>query len=387
MTNRTNKLVCFNRYPVLIVVGLLVLTASGPAVGGNRIRDIARPLGEITNKLVGQGVVTGLDGTGDGGDALIKARALMTGLQNLGSPPGAIEELKNAKNVAIVWVTAELPRYGIRSGGKIDVTVSSIYNAKSLAGGVLMMTPMISYHLSDERVYAWAQGPVSIPGSDHNTSGVVKGGAVMEEDLLYDFIDYDVDGNAFFDLILDDKHSGFRAADAIALLINEETSPPEVDQQANYLDSDTSIRRIAKAYSPETIRVNIPDKQAHDPISFIGRVMDFPVGDFPDPEATVSINERNGTIAITGNVEIAPGILHVNGLAIRIVEPKPQPQPGMPVISQTEWARFNPASESVTTLDDLTATLDQLNVPVQQKIYAIYALHSSGLLRARIITE
>ncbi|MCK5272877.1 MAG: flagellar basal body P-ring protein FlgI, partial [Sedimentisphaerales bacterium] len=107
----------------------------------------------------------------------------------------------------------------------------------------------------------------------------------------------------------------------------------------------------------------------------ISQVMRMVV-DLPDPEATIVINERTGTIAITGNVEITPCSVTVTGLMIRI-DPQIKPQ-------QTQWSKFDTIKEGTAKLDDLITALDQLNVSLKQKVDAIYALKDAGSLRARI---
>ena len=114
--------------------------------------------------------------------------------------------------------------------------------------------------------------------------------------------------------------------------------------------------------------------------------MNLPV-DLPEPEAVVVINKKTGVIVITGNVEIAPVIVHVNNLSIRIIEPEPIPRPGQPVVSQTEWTKFDTADGGDVKLQQLIDALDQLNVPVQDKINAIYEINRAGALRASIRTE
>ena len=101
----------------------------------------------------------------------------------------------------------------------------------------------------------------------------------------------------------------------------------------------------------------------------------------------VVVNERTGTIAITGNVEIAPVIVHVNGLSIQVVEPEPEPRPGQPVVSETEWTHLDTTDSVTVKISELIDALDQLSVPVREKIHALYALQRAGALRARIITE
>ena len=374
MKNRTNNLTHIHGLLTLFIMALVIVTSAIPAGGLTRIRDIARPLGERTNKLWNWGLVMGLNGKGDGGDVLITARPLMTMLQKMGNPPLHLDELKNAKNVALVIVTAELPRNGVCSGDEIDIKVSCMGKASSLDGGILVMAPLRSANHSDNTIYAWAQGQVSIPNTDNPTTGIIKNGAVMEIDFLHNFVDQDVNGRSYFDLIIDEDLAGWQTAYEIALRINDINAPSAL-QAGSGLDIGADVQSIAVAHDPRNIRIYIPEKRAGNPAGFISQVMRMVV-DLPDPEATIVINERTGTIAITGNVEITPCSVTVTGLMIRI-DPQAKAQ-------QTQWSKFDTTKEDTAKLDDLIAALDQLNVSVKQKIDAIYALQAAGSLRARI---
>ena len=105
----------------------------------------------------------------------------------------------------------------------------------------------------------------------------------------------------------------------------------------------------------------------------------------PDPKAVIVINQDAGTIAITGSVEIAPVIVHVNGLQIRVVKPQPQPTPNQPIVSQTQWSKFDTGNSGGVKINQLMNALDQLNVPVQDKINVLYAIKDAGALRANIM--
>ncbi|MBN2212023.1 MAG: flagellar basal body P-ring protein FlgI [Sedimentisphaerales bacterium] len=370
----------------VLIVAAVVSTGSKSAWGLTRIRDIARPLGERNNKLIGQGLVVGLKGTGDGGDSLVTMKMLQVCLQKLGSP-AEVSELKNAKNAAIVVVTADLGRNGIRNGDKIDVQVSSLYNAKSLEGGMLIVTHLRSMSYADDRVYAVAQGPITIPNAQTPTVGVVPGGADVEENYLHRYVNVDArTGRASFTLVLDDEQANFQTAKTIAMIINEEITAPGGRLSAENLAAEMAQEPTAYVIDPKNIEVLIPPKLADNPALFIARVLNMQV-DLPDPEAAVVINEKTGTIAITGNVQIAPSIVHVNGLMIRIVEPAPQPQPGAPLVQESQWTTFDTTGSKGVDIQTLIDALDRLNVPTKEKISALYELQTLGALRARIISR
>jgi flagellar P-ring protein FlgI len=358
-----------------------VLMMCRPASGLTRIRDIARPLGERTNKLTGHGIVVGLNGTGDGGDSLVALRPMMAMIEKMGNQALNVEELKNAKNFAYVVVTAELGRNGVRNGDKIDVQVHSVLNAKSLEGGTLLLTFLRSNNFEDDRVLAIAQGPIRISDSQNLRTGVIKGGADIEPDFFHQYIDHDDrTGRSYFTLVLNDDIASFELAKTIAEVINDETLPPDSEAKEVFAEP------TAYVLDPRNIKVMIPEKQVETKAQFIARVLNL-LFELPDPEACIVVNERTGTIAITGNVEIAPSIIHVNGLSIQVINPPAKPQPDRPVVTQTQWTQFDTTGAAAAKLSELIKAMDQLNVPVQQKINAIYALERTGALRAKIVKE
>jgi len=387
-SSKQNNWAYRSRQGVVITASVLaVLLMTAPALGMSKIRDVARPLGERNNKLWGLSLVVGLNGTGDGGDMLPMARPLLTMLQNMGNPPTTVEELKDVKNVAVVAVSAELDRNGTANGDKIDVVGSSLGKAKSLAGGVLIPAPLRSLNRMDDSIYAWAEGEISLPDPKHGTAGMIKGGAVMEFDLVHNYVEYDeAAGVHRFDLILDEDQANFQSARKIAMAIDTMNTVPGAELAENFDEAAMAAQRTAFAITPRMVRVIVPRTQAQHPADYIARVLELNV-ELPNPEATIAINEKTGTIAITGNVEIAACTVHVDGLLIRIVDPEPKGQPGQPVVSQTQWSKFGNEEDERSNIEDLIDALDQLNVPVREKINAIYALRDAGVLRARIKTE
>lgn len=365
------------RFAHLSLMAIVLLSVTQPVRALTRIRDIARPLGERTNRLWATSLVVGLNGTGDGSDISVTSRSLAGMLQNLGDQTVA-EELRNVKNVALVYVTAELGRNGFRDGDVIDVQVASLGNAQDLTGGRLIPTPLQGYDRADDRLYAWAQGPIIIPDKDQPTTGVIKGGAVLESDFLFDYIYYDEKGQPFFTLVIDEDQASLQTSKQIAMIIEDELMAPG--------EKLGLVPPIAIPLDGKNIQVMVPSQLAKNPTRYMARVMNMQV-ELPEPEACVWINERTGTIGFTANVEIAPVVVHVDGMSIRIINPEPVPTPEQPVVTQSQWGRFDTRDNSGVKIDQLITALDQLSVPVEGKINAIYALQSMGALRARLITD
>jgi len=368
-----------------VVVFFLVVVLSSQAFGLTRIRDIARPLGERDNALTGLGLVVGLKGTGDGGDVLVMARPLLTMLQKLGNPPVSLNDLRSVKNVALVSISAKLGRNGAHNGDKIDVTVSAIGKASSLAGGFLFPVPLQSTDIENDSVYAWADGPITIPDEDYPTTGKVANGGVVEVDFQHNYVCRDeVSGKYYFDLVIEDDQANWQTAKAIATEIKDINTVPGAGMMENVAAEDRSVT----VFGPRTIRVWIPDSQikSQNYAGYIGRIMGLTVN-LPDPEATIVINEKAGVIVITANIDISPCAVTVEGMNIRIITPKPVPQADKPIMTESEWAKYDTAGENTAEINALIEALDQLRRPVKQKMDVIYELKKAGALRARIKVE
>jgi flagellar P-ring protein precursor FlgI len=367
------------KHDILIVLLVFGLTGSF-ALAQTRVRDIARPLGERTNYFEGMGLVTGLNGTGDGDDALGTLRPMVELHNNMGNPVN-IEDLDGG-NIALVLISARISHNGARNGDQIDVQVQSTNGAKSLKGGRLFATPLRSNSHLDNTVYAMAEGLVTIPNDEVPTAGLVKGGAIIETDIFYNYItQYDNrEEGGYFTLVLDDEHANFQVARIVRMEIEAEFAPPG--------DAIASAAHLPQVYvqDPKNIQITIPPSQLDKAPMLIARVMDLPI-ELPLPEAKVVVNQRTKTIAITGNVEIAPVVVYVDGLTITVINPEPRPNPQQPQVSRSEWASFDTHRTENVKLNDLISALDRLNVSAQGKINAIFEIKRASCLLARLITE
>lgn len=358
----------FRRKAVRAIAMAAIIGLAASSAQAVRIGDVTHLKGQRINKLVGMGLVIGLNGTGDGGKYLPAIRPLAAMLTQYANPVVSLDELKNAKNVALVMVEATLPQYGAREGDRIDVQVSSIGAAKSLIGGRLLITPLQGPHKADQRIYALASGPLHVPDTNVPTTAVVSHGATLEADIIYHYVDQDR-----LTLVLDDAHASWAMANAIAQMIMEESSEPG------------RLSGIAKAVDPKNVVVQIPPAERASLASFIARLESLDLL-LPQSEARVKINRRTGTIIVSGDVEISPVAISHKGLTISTL-----PNAGQPVLGgqggQEGFVAVDPAKEGGTNMADLVNALNQLKVPVEDRITIIEELHKTGKLHARLVVE
>jgi flagellar P-ring protein precursor FlgI len=349
---------------LLLCVGAAMLVAA-PTAQAVKIADITRLSGQRSNYLTGLGLVYGLRGTGDGGDFMPAIRPLAAMLGKF-QDPTTVRELASAQNVALVSITATLPANGVRDGDRVDVHVMSIGAASSLRGGRLFPTPMQG-PLGSGGIFAMAQGALVIEDPATPTVGVIKGGAIMEADLPANYIE---DGR--FTLILEDPSANWTTASAIAKIINDAES--------------TSGEILAVAVDPKNVVVTIPPIERAQPDSFISRVQQLPVKIVPT-EARVQINQRTGTLTITGDTEISPVVISHKGLTITTVAPPPVPSVRNPVTSTRDFVALDTTNQGGARLQDLVSVLDQLKVPTEDRITIMKELYKVGKLNAKLIVE
>ena len=349
---------------------LCVLLSSAHA---ERIKDIATFEGVRDNQLIGYGLVVGLNGTGDSGNAAIQGIVNM--LKRLGITVTS-DDIKS-KNVAAVVVTAQLPPFA-KPGIKIDTLVSTIGDAKSLQGGTLLLTPLKG---PDGRVYALAQGPVSIGGfsaggeaatvqKNHPTAGKIPEGATIEREPPFAL------GNGESVRLFLHK-ADFSTAYNIAKKINEVL-------QGKYADP----------VDPSSVEITVPEEYKNNLVGLITRIEELDVK--VDSIARVIINERTGTVIIGENVRIAPVAIAHGSLAIQIKELPEVSQP-LPFAPEQATTTTVPRSEvsakeqkaylvpvSGVTLGDVVRALNALGVTPRDLISILQALKAAGALRAEL---
>lgn len=319
------------------IIGMLVLCSMAApvfaaAAASTRIKDIAKVQGVRSNQLVGYGLVVGLAGTGDSNKTLETLQSVTNMLKEFGVSISS-GQLKT-KNVAAVMVTAQLPPF-VRAGDNIDITVSSMGDAKSIQGGTLLQTPL---RAANGEVYAVGQGAVSTGGftatsggsgaqKNFPTVGTTPNGAIVERDVESDLGE---DGTISLSLGRADFTTASRVTDAV---------------NARY-------GSIAHASNPGRVDITVPYMYRNSVVSFVAGLEDLYVT--PDNIAKVIVNERTGTIVMGGNVAVDEVAIAQGGLSISIQKSTDVNQPPPFTLGET-----------ITTKDtDVTVTEDKANTIV-----------------------
>ena len=290
----------FGRFALAALALCALIAAAQPAGAASRIKDIADFEGVRDNMLVGYGLVVGLNGTGDTLNQAIFTRESLIGmLERLGV--NARDNSLRTANVAAVMVTGTLPAFA-RQGGRIDVQVSALGNAKSLLGGTLLVTPLLG---ADGEVYAVAQGTVSAGGFTARgqgasitkgvpTSGRIPTGAIVERE-----VGFDLDKLKTVNLML--HNPDFTTARRVADVINARMKGP-----------------VAAASDPSTVVLTVPPQMKGDVVDLLTDIEQLSVE--PDQVARVVIDEQNGIIVMGENVRISTVAVAQGNLTVKITE-------------------------------------------------------------------
>ena len=368
------------------IAALLAVPSSVLAVP--KVGDITHLQGSRTNKLMGLGLVVGLPGTGDGGKYAPTMRSLAALQKKFANPVLTLDELKNAKNVAIVQVETTLPRDGVREGDQVDVVVSSLGPAKSLKGGRLLMTPLVGPNPDDPRgAMALASGPVQIEDPEVLTVGRVHQGATLEQDWIHNYIalgrelpvrNYEgiQPDEPYVTLVIDEPHAQWAVAYTIARTLNSESE----------VGDGTASAQNAIAIDPRTVVVRIPPMDRSNPAAFLYRVEKCQLI-MPLTEARVTIHRASGTIVISGDAEISPAVISQKGLTIMATVPPIKPTPEAPQVQEQRFLAIDPENKGGAKLRDLVDALNLLRVPVEDRITIIEKMHENGQLHATLVVE
>lgn len=343
-----------------------------------RVKDVANIEGIRDNQLVGYGLVVGLRGTGDSSQTVFPAQTLLSALERMGItvPQTGANSAGNmqVKNMAAVFAVATLPPFS-RPGYRIDITVSSAGDARSLEGGILLMTPLYG---PDGQIYAQAQGPLVLGGYmasgggntrqvNHPTTARIPGGALVERGVAFDLKDLHT-----INVILNDAdfHSAERMAGAINATVGQ-----------------------GRSRAVDSRRVEIVVDPNEDVAALLDRVEGVEVQVFP--RARVVVNERTGTVVIGGTVRLQPvSILH-GGLSVNVLTSTEVSQPapfsgGATQITQATsvQAQDKPVNrielKQGATVEDLVQELQRTGAGARDVISILQAMKAAGALEAEV---
>lgn len=360
------------------MTAVLLLAFSAPAQGV-RIRDLVMVSGARDNQLVGFGLVAGLAGDGDQ-DPTYTLQTIANLLQRYGINVPA--STLSAKNVAVVMVTADIPAF-VKSGSRLDVQVASMGDAKSLQGGVLLQTPLLG---ADNKVYAVAQGPLSIGGfvvgngggggatvtKNHPTAGQIIDGAIVEREIPTSIIHDDT-----VELLL--REPGFISAARLEAAVNN------------------VFTNSAHAVDSTSIRVHIPPEAADSAVDFIARLEDIQV--VPELPARIIINERTGTIVATAHIQISSCAVSQGNIVINVAstldasQPAPYSNTGQTVVTPrtktdvTESKSAMIALPELPTVEKVAAALNALGATPRDMMAIFEAMKQAGALQAELIIQ
>ena len=342
------------RYILFLLLFLSSLQAT-------KINDVSSIVGVRENQIIGYSLVVGLKKTGDGTTSKFTLQSIANMLKAMNIDMNPIDI--KSKNVAAVVVTATMKPFA-RQGDKFDVTVSSIGDAKSLEGGTLLMTPLKGV---DGKIYALAQGSISIGGRNergsgaesHPTTGVVFNGGFIEREINTDLFHKDY-------ATLSLKESGFKNAVAVQKAINA------------YYNT-----QVAVALDSRSIRLKRPANRSM--IEFLAEVQEIDM-DYK-PKDKIIINERTGTIVAGVDIELKPVVLTQGDITIKIVEQNKVSQPkGSLSVDKNMVIGVNEnevyTKKGTTTVANLVRSLQKLGATPKDIISILEAMKSAGSISA-----
>lgn len=359
-----------------LVAACLLLLPLAATAASERIRDLASVAGVRVNQLIGYGVVVGLDGSGDATNQVqFTGQSVQSLLSQFGVtlPPGVTPQMKN---VAAVMVTAVLPAFA-QPGQQIDVTVSSLGNARSLRGGTLLLTPLRG---ADSQIYAMAQGNLVIGGAgassggskvaiNHMLAGRVPGGATVERALANAALESDV-------VHLELNQTDFSTARRMAEAINAHLGGQEV----------------ARPLDARVVQVRFPSQGSR--VRFIAELETIEVT-LAAPPARVIINARTGSVVMNQSVRLGPCAVAHGSMSVTVSSTPVISQPNALASGQTVVAEKSdikvqqdpgtlfhvPASAE---LAEIVKSLNALGATAQDLIGILQAIKAAGALQAEL---
>ena len=359
--------------PVLFIILVLFFTVAIDQAHAARIKDLAYINGVRTNQLVGYGLVVGLNGTGDKSNTIFTNQSLANMLEKMGIRIDP--KLTKVNNIAAVTVTADLPPFG-KVGNKIDATVSSIGDAKSLGGGILLLTQLKG---ADGEVYAMAQGPLVVGGflasgtgasvqKNHPTVGRVPNGVTIEREIRY--ADMKVDS-----LLISLKAPDYTTARRMTERINQTF--------------------VGAAYAKDggSVVVTTPDEQKSNPVKFVSVIENLDVK--PDNMAKIVVDEKTGTVVMGDNVLISTVAVSHGNITVQVKEDanvsQPMPfakgrtvaTPDTQIKVEEDKGRWVVIPEGIS-IRELVNAMNATGVPTRDIITILQTIKAAGALHAEL---
>ncbi len=359
-----------------VLLSVITLLGSVAPLWGltSRIKDVAHIQGVRDNQLIGYGLVVGLDGTGDSRQTRFTTQTLSNLLQLEGIVVNSTSI--QVSNTAAVMVTADLPPFA-RVGGRIDVTASSVGDADSLQGGVLLMTPLKA---GNGQVYAVAQGAVSIGGfaTKTSTSSVQKNqptaGRIPQGALVEREVGFELQGKSVIRLVLND--ADFTTATRLAETVNRKLAST-----------------VARPLDSRTVEIAVPTEFRERMVEFIAGIENESVD--VDHTARVVLNEKTGTIIFGGEVKIAPVTIVHGSLSVQIGTDFQVSQPnsfgqGETVVVPKETIQVQEdVGKSViigpdSTIEEVVRALNSIGATPRDILAIIQAIKAAGALQSEL---
>lgn len=307
------------------------------------IKNITYISGYKKNQIYGFGLVTGLPNTGDS-----KSKLATASVKNLLNSLGIKDQNPVTKNIAAVLITADLPPH-IRIGDRVDVSVSSIGDAKSIEGGILIQSPLRG---ADDNIYVVAQGKLTeFQGNNRNrvrTVSSISNGGIVEKEIRPEYILIDDNKVEYISLVL--KNWDYSTADKIIKAI-----------KGIYIELDVSIMNGG--------RIKIPLKKDVPVSEFIAKIENLEI--VPDYRAVVIVNERDGTVVAGGNVVLSEALVSRRGMTVQI--------------ENVERRKNVAIIEESATIKDLVDTLNAIGAETDDIISILKGLKETGSLHAELI--
>lgn len=362
-------------HKIVILMLVLLAVALLSSAQASRLKELAQLEGVRSNQLVGYGLVVGLNGTGDSDNTQFTIQSLVNMMQRLGV--NVNPRTVDVDNVAAVMVTAELPAFA-RAGGAIDVSVSSIGDAESLAGGTLLMTPLTA---ADGKVYAVAQGSLVVGSlafggraarvqKNHPTAGRIPNGALVEREVPFVF-------GQQAELKYRLNNSDFTTVSRMTAAVNQHFGS-----------------KIAQALDAGQMQVSIPSSYRDKVVDFVAQLEHLDV--VPDTLARIVVNERTGTIVMGKDVRISTVAVSHGNLSLVIDEqltvsqPQPLSQGQTVVTPETQMNVVEDEGELVVleqgvSIGDVASALNAIGATPRDLIAIFQAIKAAGALYADLV--